>query len=355
MGRKRSTRPVGRLPSFSSIETFVTGTGADLTYGRPATLKVFISSVMRNGSLAAERNAVAAVVDDHPDAEGMAWERNANAGPYSSVGVCTGHASTADVLFLVVSDDLTDVTEAEWRAAQKGGAACAMFTKTGVSRSSRLQTFIKIERSNGIDVPFEGLPSLQQAMSDALRRCITDASRQRTQRRRVGALPAGHPAHLLEAGVERAVQHYFSGSASDAAEVLEEIDALLGPGVQRPEALELVTGLVHGAAGRTSAAVAAYKRVILSPASTEPAIAVAHQNMGIEALKLGDLPRARELMQLALDIYRKIDDWFGVLQMVLNLATLSLAEGDLTRATRLSDFGEELVGCFREPLAHQRS
>jgi hypothetical protein len=82
-------------------------------FGRPVQLKVFISSLMRGGSLDAERAEVASVIDDHPDLEAWMWERRANAGPYSSIEVCKGHAGTSDLLLLIVEDDLTDPTEAE--------------------------------------------------------------------------------------------------------------------------------------------------------------------------------------------------------------------------------------------------
>jgi tetratricopeptide (TPR) repeat protein len=354
-GRTGATRPAVSISSFNSTGTPSAEAATEMAYGRPSTLKVFISSVMRDGSLTAERQEAASVVDAHPDTEPWLWERNADAGPYSSLEVCKGHASTSDILLLIVASDISDVTEAEWHAAQRGGATCAMLMKAGVTRSPRLRAFIGVERSNGIDVTFDGLSALRQAVEDALRRCMTDAVRQRALRRRLGIPGAGNTTHLLEAGVERAEQQYFQGSASVAAEVLEELDMLLGPDSQRPEELELITGLVHGAAGRSVKAVAAYKRVIENPASTDQAVAIAHQNLSLEALRIGDLARSRELMRLALKLHQESGDWFGVLQMLLNRGTLAAVMDDLALAAKLADLAEELIGWFREPVPHQRS
>jgi hypothetical protein len=116
------------LPTPTSLKD-ADEVGAEVLYGRSATLRVFISSEMRTGRLRRERLAVASVVDKHPDAEPWLWERNARAGRYSSFEVCVGTARTSDILLLILADELTDVTEAEWRAAKDGGANCALFAK----------------------------------------------------------------------------------------------------------------------------------------------------------------------------------------------------------------------------------
>lgn len=350
-----SSRPALSVQALSGGRSFDSADRAEVSFGRPESLKVFVSSVMRDGSLASERAATADVVDEFPGMEPWLWERNASAGPYSSVSVCLGQARTSDILVLIVGDDITDITEREWRAAQENGAACVLLRKASSSPSAKLAAFIEAERGHGIDAEFAEDEDLRRELSKALRACVTEGVRGRRRNRRLSSTPAGPTTHLLEAGVERAQEHYTRGSAATAAEVLAELDVLLDVDTERPEGLEIVTGLVLGAAGRSAEAVTAYRRILSNPTSTDHGIAVAHQNMGLEAMRVGDLRRARHLMRQALDLYVENDDWFGVLQMLLNWATLSFEEGKLDRAAQAVDTAESLLGCFAEAMSHQRA
>src|SRR5690606_11146236 len=114
----------------------------EVMFGRSEKLKVFISSEMRSEALTQHRMAVAKIIDAHPDAEAWLWERTANAGRYSAYDVCVGHARTSDLLLLILGDDLTDVTKAEWKAAKEAGANCALLLQRTDSRSQRANVFI---------------------------------------------------------------------------------------------------------------------------------------------------------------------------------------------------------------------
>jgi hypothetical protein len=166
------------LPTPTSLKD-ADEVGAEVLYGRSATLRVFISSEMRTGRLRRERLAVASVVDKHPDAEPWLWERNARAGRYSSFEVCVGTARTSDILLLILADELTDVTEAEWRAAKDGGANCALFAKRIARRLRQSPRGLRaglcvgggrnrprLEGGGGLH-PYHPQPSFEQARESA--------------------------------------------------------------------------------------------------------------------------------------------------------------------------------------------
>ena len=119
---------------------------------------------MRSGRLRPARLAAASVVDDHPDAEPWLWERHARPGGYSAFAVCVGTAQTSDILLLILAYELTDVTEAEWRAAKGGGANCALLVKEGGKLTPRAQAFITAERSDCIYVSYTDLRRLRKAV-----------------------------------------------------------------------------------------------------------------------------------------------------------------------------------------------
>jgi tetratricopeptide (TPR) repeat protein len=308
---------------------------------------------MRGGLLAAERAAAAKAVDGHPDAEPWLWERSADAGPYCSIEVCRGQAATSDVLILIVSDELTPATEIEWRAAQENGAVCAILVREGDERDDALDAFLRTEGEHVIYKAFGTLSELRSLVRDVLRRAHTSAVREAIVRRRRSGEPGLHSGLLLEAGVEAAERHYWDGSAKVAAGIISEIEAISGVGDDRPDSLDLIAGLVHGAAGDSRKAIAAYQRILQRQTSSKHEMALAHQNLGLEALKAADLPRARELMRRAMELHLDEHDWFGVLQMLLNLGNLAIGEGKLDDAERLADLAEQLIADAGEKLPRQ--
>lgn len=247
------------------------------------------------------------------------------------------------------------MTEAEWRAAKHGGANCALFVKEGSELTSRAKAFIASERDACIYVPYLDLNSLQRAVQSALTQAMTDAIRHRALARRAREIGQSPAMHLLEAGIERAERLYGSGAIKQAREVLDAIDALLGAGDEVPEDFELVSGLVAGAGGHASKAAAAYIRIIRSPRSSKHAKAIAFQNLGNEAMRAGQLRDAKSYMRSSLKRHRAADDWFGVLQVLLNMGNLALDRGDADTAAELAAVAEQLVPCFRPPVPHQRA
>lgn len=344
------------LPTLPSVEDSDRNS-VELLYGRSSKLRVFISSEMRSGRLRRDRLATASVVDVHPDAEPWLWERHARAGSYSAFEVCVGTAKTSDILLLILGDDLTDVTEAEWRAAKGAGANCALLVKEVSARTQRAEAFIAAERRECIYAGYSDVSGLRQAVQDALRQCMTDAVRHRALARRsrdVGQGPMRM--HLLEAGLERAERFLHTGAIEQAMEVLSAVDALVGAHDHAAaEDLDLITGLVAGAGGHVSKAVTAYLRIIRNKQSSKQAKALAYQNLGIEAMRAGQVKLAGQYMKSALGRHKAANDWFGVLQVVLNMGNLAIERADPDAATAFADLAEKLVPLFEPRVPIQRA
>jgi tetratricopeptide (TPR) repeat protein len=326
----------------------------DILFGRPDRLKVFISSEMRSRSLEKERCAAAEAVDEHPDAQAWMWERSAHAGSYSSLEVCRGHAATSDLLILIVSNTLTYATEIEWRAAKATGASCAIFAMEGANRDTRLTAFLEAERDTAIYVHYRDASDLKRRIGETLRQSHTSAIRKGVlRRRRVAHIGSIGTSHLLEAGLASAEQQLWSGSAVVAAEVIAELENLFGDQEDGREDLDLVSGRVHGVLGERARAAKAYERVIARQDHSLIGAAIAQQNLGVEALKRRDFVQSRELMKDALRRHLECENWFGVVQMLLNLATLSAMEGELVDASELADLVQQLMAELDKPLPHQ--
>jgi tetratricopeptide (TPR) repeat protein len=317
-------------------------------------LKVFISSEMRSRSLEKERLAAAEATYEHPDAEAWMWERSAHPGPYSSLEVCRGQAATSDLLILIVSDTLTYATEIEWRAAKDAGVSCAIFLREGVERDARLTAFLEAERDTAIYTKFRDATELKSRIGETLRQSHTSAIRKGVlQRRRVTHIGSETTSYLFEAGLESAEQELWTGSAVVAAKVIAELENLFGDNASRREDLDLLSGQVHAVLGDRARAAEAYERVVASSGHTPVGAAVAQQNLGLEALKRRDFDRARELMRDALHRHSECKNWFGVLQMLVNFATLAVAEGQITDASKLVDLAERFIIEAGEPLPYQ--
>lgn len=351
---RKGNRPPVALPDLARSQS-TRPDAAELLYGRSDYIRVFISSEMRSGTLAAERLAAAAVVDEHPDSEAWLWERSADAGRYSSLELCVNAAKTSDVLILILGDDLTDVTKAEWDAARSIGANCALLTKANSTRTPRAEAFIAAQRVDSVDVEFSTIEDLRAAVARTLRRNSTSAARQRQlarQAHEAGRSPG--TAQLLEAGIDRVTELVELGAVHDAAATLEQLEAHLG-GTERPGALDLATGRVQGASGLISSAVAAYRRVIANQNADELEVAVACQNLGLELMRAGHLKDAARQMKAAYRRHRDIGNWFGVLQVTLNLGNLAMDRDDIETATELADLADSLREAFMVPLPHQRA
>lgn len=159
----------------------------ELLFGRPPKLKVFISSEMRSKNLEDERLAAADAVEEGRFHFAWYWERDANAGPFSSEVVCLGQARTSDCLILILGETLTPITRSEYFQAQEAGASCFIFTKVRCTRDPEAEAFLVQERQHAIYKNFETAGDLRSAILDALLTHAVQAAR-RDQMARHAAL-----------------------------------------------------------------------------------------------------------------------------------------------------------------------
>jgi hypothetical protein len=160
----------------------------EVLYGRPARLKVFISSEMRSHRLDAERVAAAEAAEETGWHFAWYWERDANAGPYSSAALCLHQARTSDRLVLILGSELTPITRQEYEEARGAGVACFVLVQSGVTRSAEAQAFLDAENSRIVYKAFGSSDELRTALVDALlQHAAMDARRAQLARR--AALP----------------------------------------------------------------------------------------------------------------------------------------------------------------------
>lgn len=174
------------MQSFGDPDPAPLSIGDEL-FLRPSTFKIFISGKMRGAPLKDERVAAAEAVETTQFAHAWYWERDANAGPYSSENVCVGHARTSDGLILLLGRSLTDITRAEFRAAHGAGAPCYIFTKSDVTQDKSIRDFVKESRGAAITAPFGNLSELRTQITGALVQFVVGAARRdmlRTRRSR---------------------------------------------------------------------------------------------------------------------------------------------------------------------------
>lgn len=121
----------------------------DAVYSRAPLLKVFVSSVM-HGSLMADRLVAAAAVESTSMHSAWYWERDADAGPYCAPGLCLAQARTSDCLVLLIEDDLSPITLAEYKEAKRHHVPRFVFLREGGTLTKRAQAFIAREQRHDI-------------------------------------------------------------------------------------------------------------------------------------------------------------------------------------------------------------
>jgi hypothetical protein len=186
-------------PLYETVLPVEAVTGASSTthdemmFGRPDRLKVFVSSEMRSKALEHERLVVAEAAEETSAHFAWYWERDADAGPYSSERICLGHARTSDCLVLILADKLTDITRQEFYEAKQAGAAVFIFVRNGDTLDEDATTFLEAERPEAVYKRFQSASDLRTSVTRALMRHIVDSAR-RQQFARVSYGPSHLPA-----------------------------------------------------------------------------------------------------------------------------------------------------------------
>lgn len=135
---------------------------------RPERLRVFVSSKMSGGSLAAERKAAAKAVESLGGASAWYWERDARGGPRSAAKFCEAQAGSSDALILILEDELTPITKREYQAAKRNGLWRCILVREGSVLTTRAQAFLDREARSSIYKSFRNLRELHSHVINSL-------------------------------------------------------------------------------------------------------------------------------------------------------------------------------------------
>ena len=345
-------------------------------FGRPAMqARFFVSSHMgRRNVLRGEREAAVDAIESTGFARAWYWERDAHAGPYCSERICVGTAATSDGLVLILAHRLTGVTRMEYKAARDEGVPCFIFIKQGVRHDPDVSAFIAQERRHSVTVSFGSLEELRTRIVHALYAYVVGAGRRRVlevrlyRARREPALPAatmasradgGRPRYeAIELGIETdegfrsagevvagARDAVAAGRAVAAFEALNEL-AVEAQHAGLPDvALELVAelrtivpasalgeeqrawilnieGLARMGLGEHERAAHLFERMRAAGErqGDDFMTSTALHNLGILAVHRREPDEAIDLYTRSITLKRKIGDYYGLTQVLLNLA-----------------------------------
>lgn len=170
----------------------------ELIFGRPSmSAKVFVSSEMRSGELAAERLAAAEAIAETGFHHSWTWENDGYASEFCAKGLCIGNAETSDYLILILGRKLTPVTREEYFAAKVNLVPTIVFARTGCTRTRAAQKFVDEEASNSSYGEFGSSADLKRRIVESLKSHFARTLRERQYQRRVslggvrGALDEG--------------------------------------------------------------------------------------------------------------------------------------------------------------------
>lgn len=133
---------------------------------------------MRDGSLAAERSVAIRTIDEFFPHRAWAWERDAQAGPYSSAPMCIRNARTSDGLILIIADDLTPITKREYLAARRRGVPTYIMIKDGAGQTLDAEQFILREQRRAVTKLFNNTRELRTHIRASLHERLLRVSRE---------------------------------------------------------------------------------------------------------------------------------------------------------------------------------
>jgi len=355
--------------------------------------------------LHAERQAAADAIESTGFHRAWYWERDAHAGPYSSERLCVGTAATSDGLVLILASKLTRVTLMEYQAAYERGAPCFIFIKQGVRRAPDVNDFITKERRRGaVTVPFSSLEELRSRIVSALRAHAVGAGRRhslevrlyraqpepplRQVNTRANGADGGQPRYesiqlqiesdegLKSAGevIAEARVAVAAGRALDAFEALHELASFAQEAGLSDVALEIAKelrgivpipaigeerhawllnteGLARTGLGEHERAVHLFERMRAAGEriGDDLITSTALQNLGILAMFRGESDQAIEHYKRSLTLKRKIGDYYGLTQVLINLAGPMFDAGRGEDAERMLQDLERPIRSIRDP------
>ena len=167
----------------------------EIVFGRRQdSLRVFVSSKMHDGSLNEERRAAADTINDSPLHHAWCWEDDAPVGAHHSEEECTQHARTSDGLVLLLADELTQVTRAEYVAARENGASRYVFVRQGAPLTDEAEQFVEAERKRmTVTGSFANTSELKTRLTKALFESAVRSERESVTRRRTAEMGSTVP------------------------------------------------------------------------------------------------------------------------------------------------------------------
>jgi hypothetical protein len=163
----RVTRP-SRLPPHDR----------EVLYGRPPDfIRTFISSRM-NQTLDEERRTALETVNGFPHRRAWMWEKDAPAGVYHSEDECVMIAASSDELILILGEELSRVTRAEYEAARAAGAQCYIMVRDTDEQDAEVEAFIKEARLDAVTRGFNNIAELRSHLFNSLAQASVRASRE---------------------------------------------------------------------------------------------------------------------------------------------------------------------------------
>ena len=359
-------------------------------YARPRHLKVFISSKITGDTLADERKSAIATVEEFPLTEPWAWERDAIAGSFYSEDECVGQAATSDAIVLILDDELTPVTQAEYEAAHRGGAHTIILLKKPSALSPTLKRFVASAQDDAITKEFSSAEQLQSHIDEALWTWTVRAGRTLIVRARKERARSGNRA-LLEQGelvdangqarslgevIEGAEEEVAQGEATEALDLLYEIAATATDEEHLPLARLLVEELervvpadsidekmrawILNLKGRNSSDPARariyfeHMRQIGIGLADKNLEATSLQNLGVVAVIEEDEEVAKKCLYDSFHLKLEIDENYGAAQVMLNTVNVMLSTDSLSLAEGILDSLEGALHA-RQGLSDLRS
>ncbi len=342
---------------------------------------MFISSVMRDGELAAERQAVAARIDDLVGFEPWMWERNGVAGTRDARDFCLYSAQSSDALIMIIGSSLSRVTRDEFEVAHAEGVPRFVFLKQGVERDADTDSFVEMIRSeHHLTADFESPQDLAEKVVEAIGHHHIESWRFRFLAEKRGVDFTG-PAPEFAVGPDRAddVPGVVT-STDDLADVLAAVDDLdplqrtltashlvqesvtVGFAGVLEELLGRIDVDVEGLSdqdrgwalnalaladhvlGRTDEAEHRLREMkrLGQDAGDDRLVATALQNLGVVAFESSPAT-ARDLFEQAEEVARSYGDEYQIVQLQLSRINAAMSEGDLAEATHLLDEVEPTV------------
>lgn len=349
---------------------------SNILFERDRSFIVFISSKMAGGALEAERRAAILAVESFRPARAWAWERDAPAGSFYSEEECVKRAGTSDALVLIVEGELTRVTEAEFKAARAGTATLIVLARRGVRHDRRLTGFIREARRTAITKEFDDLDDLRSEIDLALWEWFVRGGRTLALQTRERLSDGGGDLAILdeaeivdadgkaitlneaiedlqgelEAGsTEEALWELYGWAATATDEdhfplarallnrLREVIPAESIDEAARGWILNLEGRIASGEGAADAARYFEQMRQIGIATDDKDLASTALQNLGVQAVIGDEHDVARRHFREGFELKQETEDYFGALQIALNMCNVFVGEGEFEVAHALLD------------------